>query len=285
MRYALIALLALAAPAFGSETDANAGKHLIRYKFKPGEVLRWEVDQRSSVRNRMEGTSEEAQTKTVSMKAWKVLDVMPDGEIEFLTLVERVRMENRLPNRAEMVFDSNQADEPPPGFEDAARAVGVPLSSIRMSPRGEVVKRDIKHHQPAADPHEKVVMLLPEGPIAIGDSWVQATDIRVKTADGGSKKIKGQRKFTLTSVSAGIAKIETKFQILSPTTPAIDGQVAHRLVTGEIRFDVDAGRVLSQRLNVDRRVLGFAGPTSSMHLVTRMTEELQPAAAEVASKP
>lgn len=281
MRYALIALLALAAPALGAETD----KHLLRYQFKPGEVLRWEVDQRSSVRNRMEGTSEEAQTKTISLKAWKVIDVMPSGEIEFLTLVERVRMENRLPNRAEMVFDSDAADEPPPGFEDAARAVGVPLSSIRISPRGELVERDIKHHQPAADPHEQVVMLLPEGPIAIGESWNQPIKIRVKDADGGSKEIQGRRKFTLQSVSAGVAKIDTEFQILSPTTPAIDGQVAHRLVKGEIRFDLDAGRILSQRLNVDRRVLGFAGPTSSMHLVTRMTEELQPATAAVASKP
>lgn len=281
MRYALIATLALAAPAFGADSD----KHLLEYKFKPGEVLRWEVDQRSSVRNRMEGTSEEAQTKTVSLKAWKVIDVMPSGEIEFLTLVERVRMENRLPNRAEMIFDSTEADEPPPGFEDAARAIGVPLSSIRMSPRGEVVDRDIKHHQPAADPHEQVVMLLPEGPIAVGDSWNQPTKIRVKTADGGSKEIKGRRKFTLASVATHVAKIETEFQILSPTTPAIDGQVAHRLVKGEIRFDLDEGRVLSQQLEVDRTVIGFAGPTSSMHLLTRMTEKLQAAAAEVASKP
>lgn len=283
MRYALfVALLALvAAPV----TAADSDKHLLQYKLKQGDVLRWEVDQRSSVKNTMDGTTQSAQTKTVSLKAWKVIDVMPNGEMEFLNLVERVRMENKLPDRAAMVFDSTSADEPPPGFEDAARAVGIPLSSIRMSPRGEIIDRDIKHHQPAADPHEQVTFLLPEGPIAIGDSWVQPVDIQVKVGDGGTKQIKARREHTLKSVSAGVATISSRFQVLTPTTPEIDGQLAHRLVKGEIRFDMDRGRVLTQRLDVDRTVLGFAGATSSMHLLTRLEEKLQDGPTEVASRP
>lgn len=276
--FSLVVLLVAVADA--------ADTHLLRYKFRPGETLRWEVDQRSSVRNTMEGTTQEAQTKTVSLKAWRVLDVMDDGEIEVLTMVERVRMRNKLPDRAEMVFDSTDAAaEPPPGFEDASRAIGVPLSSIRMSPRGEVIDREIKHHQPAADPHEQVVMLLPEGPIALGDAWTQPQEVRVKVGDGGQKRIDARRKYTLRKVESGVAVIDVDFQVLSPTTPEIDGQLAHRLSKGTVRFDVKAGRVLERRLDVDQRVLGFAGPSSSMHLVTRMHEKLQPAVAAVASKP
>lgn len=284
MRYALsVALLfCLAAGSPAAET----AKHTLRYKLKPGDVLRYEVDQRSSVRNTMEGTTQEAQTKTVSLKSWKVIDVMPSGEIEFINLVERVRMENKLPDRAKMVFDSTEKGAtPPPGFEDAAKAVGVPLSSVRISPRGEVLEREIKHHQPAADPHEQITLLLPEGPIAVGGAWTQPAEIQVKLPEGGVKKISARRKHTLESVKNGVAEIRTEYQVLSPTTPAIDGQLAHRLVKGKIRFDVEAGRILSQQLDVDRRVLGFAGPSSSMHLVTRLVEELQEGPAEVASRP
>lgn len=277
----LALVLALALPTLAAE----GSKHLLRYKFAAGETLRWEVDQRSSVKNSMEGNSQQAQTKTVSLKVWKVVDVTPAGEIEFLNLVERVRMENRLPDRAEMVFDSTSGDEPPPGFEDAARAVGVPLSSIRMTPRGEVVERDVKHHQPAADPHETVVMLLPEEAVAVGDSWTQPLEVRVKVGEGGQKVVSARRKHTLKEVSAGVATIETQFQVLSPTTPEIDAQMAHRLVKGEVRFDLVRGRVLSQRLDVDRTVLGFAGDTSSMHLLTRLTETLVDGPEKVASKP
>ena len=284
MRLSLIVaalVTALPCPAVAAES----GKHLLRYKMKPGEVLRWEIDQRSSVRNTMEGTTQEAQTKTVSLKAWKVVDVMPDGEIEFINLVERVRMENKLPERATVVFDSTSDKDPPPGFEDAARAVGVPLSSIRLSPRGELVDRDIKLHQPAADPHELVAMLLPEKPVSVGDSWTQPQDIRVKLQDGGAKEVDAQRKYTLKSVENGVATIGVDFQVLSPTTPPIEGQLAHRMAKGVVRFDVDAGRVLSQRLDVDQRVIGFAGQASSMHLITRMQQRLQAAPASVASKP
>lgn len=281
MRFALALLLACPVVAATAE---EAAKTLLRYKFQPGEVLRWEVDQRMSVRNTMKGASEEAESKTVSLKAWKVVDVMPNGEIEFNNLVERLRMENQLPDRATMTYDSTKAEDAPPGFEDAARAVGVILSAIRMSPRGEVIDRDIKHHQPAADPHEQIVLLLPEEPVAAGDSWTQDSEINVPVGDG-QKRIKARRKHTLKSVKAGVATIATEFQVLSPTTPELEGRLAHRMVKGEIRFDIQKGRVIAQRLNVDRRVLGFAGPASSMHLITRHEEKLQDAPTAVASRP
>ena len=42
---------------------------------------------------------------------------------------------------------------------------------------------------------------------------------------------------------------------------------------GTVRFDIDNGRIDSQLFEVDKRVLGFAGPTSSMHYVMRMEEK------------
>lgn len=281
-RSPLLLLLVFACP--GPALCDEPVEHLLRYKFQPGETLRWEVDQRSSVRNTMEGTTQEAQTKTRSLKVWKVTDVLPSGEIEFLNLVERVRMENRLPDRAAMVFDSTSGEEPPPGFEDAAKAVGVPLSLMRISPRGEVLKREVKHRQPAADPHESVVLELPEEPIAVGASWSAPLEVMVKMKEGGTKAIRCRRKQTLESVKNGVAVIRTEFQVLSSTTPEIDAQLAQRLVEGRLRFDLERGRLTSQRLDVDRRVIGFAGATSSMHLRTRLEEQLVEDRQDVASR-
>lgn len=283
---AALTILGLESSFFAQTAHAAEGeKHLLKYRFKAGEVLRYEVDQRSSVRNTMEGTTQEAQTKTVSTKAWKVIDVMPNGEIEFINLVEKVKMQNKLPDRAAMTFDSSSKGDPPPGFEDASRAIGVPLSAIRMSPQGKVISRKVKHHQPAADPHEQITFLLPEKAIAVGDSWLQPQEILVKLSEGGSKSIQARRKHTLKSVKNGIAVISTEFQVLSPTSPSIDGQIAHRMVKGEIRFDVEKGRIVAQQLKGDERVLGFAGPSSSMHLVTRLEEKILAGKTEVASRP
>ncbi len=145
-----------------------AKTYTLRYKFETGDVVRYQVDHRASIRSTMDKTTQQAQTRSESVKAWKVVDVMPDGEIEFHNVVESVKMTNRLPDRAEMVFDSREDKTPPPGFKDAARAVGVPLSAIRMTPWGKVIEREVKHRQPAADPTAPITVLLPEEAIAVG---------------------------------------------------------------------------------------------------------------------
>ena len=55
-------------------------------------------------------------------------DVLPNGEMEFVHVVETVRMTNTVPNRGTTKYDSEVDKTPPLGFEQAARAVGVPLS-------------------------------------------------------------------------------------------------------------------------------------------------------------
>ena len=42
---------------------------------------------------------------------------------------------------------------------------------------------------------------------------------------------------------------------------------------GTIKFDVDAGRLLSRQMDLDQSVLGFNGPQSHMQYVSRTTEE------------
>ncbi|MEM9187460.1 MAG: hypothetical protein AAGB00_13290 [Planctomycetota bacterium] len=270
---ALLVVFIAGGPVAGAKADAP-DTYKLRYKFQAGDVLRYEVDHRADIRSTIEKTSQRAQTRSESVKAWKVIDVLPSGDIEFQNVVERVKMTNRLPDRAEMVFDSSKDKTPPPGFGDAAEAVGKPLSQVRMKPWGKVVAREVKHQQPAADPNAPITALLPEEPIVIGDTWDEPQEITVNTDAGGTKAIKTRRHFTLKSVKSGVAVIDVSQQVLSPVTPAIEAQLAQRMMKGTIRFDVDRGRILSQQMDVDRRIVGFAGPASRMHYQMRMQEKL-----------
>ncbi|QDU87348.1 hypothetical protein Pla175_07070 [Pirellulimonas nuda] len=263
----------------------DAKQYTLRYKLAMGDVLRWDVDHRASIRSTMEGKTQEAQTRSDSVKAWKVVDVLPGGDIEFLNLVEEIQMTNRLPERAEMAYDSTSGETPPPGFEDAAKAVGVPLSQVRMTPWGKVVNRTEKHHQPAADNTAPITVLLPEKPVAIGDTWDEPLDIAVKTAEGGTKQIETRRHYQLKSVTGQIATIEAAHQVLTPIDAHIEAQLAQRLLVGVIRLDMQKGRIVEQDFDVDKRVLGFAGPTSSMHYVMKLREKLLDGREDVARKP
>jgi hypothetical protein len=286
MKHALLAcgLILTASVAVADETG-SAEKYTLRYKLEQGDILQYSVEHQASVRSTIDGTTQQATTRSDSLKAWRVTDVLPDGNIQFLNIVERLRMSNQLPERAEMVYDSEKDKTAPPGFEDAAKAVGIPLSKIVITPTGQIVDREVLHHQPAADPDAPVAVLLPEESIAVGDTWDEPRDIKVKLQDNNAKTVQTRRHFKLKSVQTGVAVIEVTFQVLSPINEQIEAQLAQHMMEGEIRFDIEAGKVLSQTMDVDKRVLGFAGATSSMHYVMRMEEKLVEKAAEVARRP
>lgn len=270
--FSIFCCLLVAGPAIGQTDEAE---YTLRYKFEPGATLRYEVDHKASVRSTMEGTTQKALTRSQSVKAWKVTDVLPNGEIELLHTVERVRMTNQLPDQAELNYDSEDDPTPPPGFEDAAEAIGVPLSRVRITAWGKLIKRDELHPQPAADPNAPITVLLPEAPIAVGDSWNEPQEIQVRISESNSTKaIKTRRHLTLEAVDDGVATIKAVHQVLSPVTPPMEAQLAQRLMAGTIKFDLEAGRILSQKMEVDKRVLGFAGQTSSMHYRMQMQERL-----------
>lgn len=280
----LVLLCAVRAHADEATSPADATKYDLQFKLTTGTVLRYSVDHRAAIRSTIDDTTQEAETKTESVKAWKVTDVLPKGEIEFMNVVERVHMLNRLPDRAPVEYDSEKDKTPPPGYDDTAAAIGIPLSVIRMTPRGKVVSHNVKHHQPAADEDALVVIRLPDEPAAIGATWDEPFDVTVQVDSGGTKSIQTRRHYKLVDVANGIATIEVTYQVLSPIDAKIESQLVQRLMKGTVRFDVDNGRIDSQLFEVDKRVLGFAGPTSSMHYVMRMEEKFTDAKV-VASAP
>jgi hypothetical protein len=238
-----------------------------------GEVLRYGVTHLANIESTIEGFKQEAETKSESIKAWKVTDVLPNGEIEFVHVVEVVRMSNRVPNRALAEYDSERDKTPPPGFEQAAKAVGVPLSMIRMTPAGEIISREEKHPQPQASEDMPITLRLPDEAIAVGGEWDETFEVPIEEKTG-IKKVRTRRVCTLESVQTGIATIHVEYQILTPVSPLVESQLAERMTKGTVRFDIAKGRVVSQQLDVDKRVLGFSGEKSMMHFVSRLDERL-----------
>ncbi|MGI9430429.1 MAG: hypothetical protein ACR2NM_17340 [Bythopirellula sp.] len=254
--------------------DQTAEKYSLRYKFQMGEVLRYQVKHATDIRTTIEETTQQAESNSESVKAWKVTDVLPSGEMEFVHVVETVKMSNTVPNRGTTKYNSETDKTPPVGFEQAARAVGVPLSVVRIKPDGEIVEREEKHPQPQSTEDMPITLRLPPEAIAVGEKWDATFDVEVQSRSKVKKKVKTRRVCTLKSVKAGIAKINVEYQILSPVSAYIESQLVQKLTKGTVRFDIDAGRTVSQRYDADRRVIGFSGKASSMHFVSRFEERL-----------
>lgn len=277
----LFPLIALGddAPASDAAPSANETKHLLRYKFQPGENLRWNVVHRVKVNTTVSGTAQTAETTSTSVKLWKVLPAKKEGTYRFEHSVERVEMRQKLTGREEIVYNSQTDVAPPIGFEDAAKNVGVPLAVITVDGQGTVLDRERKKSAPN-DAESQIVIPLPAEAVPAGHVWSFPYDVQVNLRSGEARMIKTRQRFTLESVENGIASIRVETQVLTPVQdPEIEAQLIQRETKGTVRFDIAAGRIIEQRMDLDKSVLGFSGESSSLHYVMRFTEELAPSGA------
>jgi hypothetical protein len=272
---------------FALSAVADEGqKYTLRYKFHPGETIRWEVEHRSMVRATVSRDTKTTETLSNSVSVWRVGDVQPDGAATFEHRVEWVDMQHKLTGRDEVHYDSRTDKQPPVGFEDAAKSVGVPLSVVKMDAHGKVLQRKDrkKNSQTAAGSPASVAaganwitIPLPDEPVAVGHTWSLPQNIEVPLPGGGIKKIKAVQQFVLEDVKTGVATIRVSTEILTLITdPAVESQLVEREASGTVRFDIDAGRILGQEMDIDKHVVGFRGDASSIHYVNRFSERLLP---------
>jgi hypothetical protein len=273
-------------PAIAVGKDDAGEKLLLRYKFTSGEVIRSEVVQRGTMETTIQGTTQTAEMRSASIKVWNVREA-DDQQATFLHQVESIDMWQRTKGRPEVRYNSQTDSDVPPAYQDAAKAVGVPLTLITVDTRGQVLKREERLQQQSND-SQPLVVILPEAAVDVGDTWTNPLDLKVLLQDSRTiKSIQARQHCKLEKLENGIASIVVDSQVLTPVHDAqIEVQLVQRLPKGTVEFDVEAGRVRSMQLDIDQRVLGFSGAASSMHCLSRLTEKLLPAGApETALKP
>jgi hypothetical protein len=122
-----------------------------------------------------------------------------------------------------------------------------------------------------------IAIPMPETPVKVGNRWSTTEEIRVREADGRVKRIKTRLIYKLEKVQTGVATISVDTEVLTPVNdPKVKSQLVQQLTSGEVKFDMIAGRPLSRQIDWDETVVGFNGADSMMKYLARFTEELLP---------
>ena len=246
----------------------------LEHKLKSGEQVHYEVTHLVTVKTEVQGSAQSNQSRSKSMKLWDVHDQDSSGATVFTNSIGYVDMWSETTGRQPIRYDSRDDAEPPPEYEVVAKTIGKPLSIITMSPTGEVVSREDQIGQIDLG-MGAIAVPLPDEPVKIGSTWSSPSSVTVRLEDKSVKKIKIRRQYQLEKVAAGVATIAVKTQVLTPVDdPKVESQLIQRLSQGVIKFDIDAGRVLSKQLDWDETVVSFSGPDSRMEYLGRMTEKL-----------
>ncbi len=261
-------------------------KYTLRYRFAPGEEMRWKVVHQNHVKTIIRGVEQTTEVRSESTKSWQFSEESTSDSFIFTHSVTDARMRQKVSGRDEVRWESRAGEEPPVEFRSMPDSLDIPLVTLHVDELGKVQER--KEHR-SVGKHalgtNAMVVPLPEQPVEVGEEWTLPHNVQVTTRQGAYKQIVTRRRYTLQDVKNGVATIGVQTLVLSPINdPSIEAQLIQELGKGTIKFDLDAGYVISQQLDVDEQVVGFNGPESTMHFVGRFTEELAPDA-DLAQKP
>ncbi len=262
-------------PAKSSQDKSDVEEVLLRYKLSPGQIVSSEVTHLAKTDTRIEKSEQSSQSRTISKKLWEVSKVEPNGEATFVFRVVQVDMSQQIGDAEEIRFNSETDIDPPEIYKNVADSLHKPIATLTINSRGVVVKRDDKGSTSTLGMGD-VTITFPEKAIKPEAEWDVPREIRVRLEDGGSKIIKIREVYQLEKVRAGVATISVRSEPLTPyDDPSIEAQVVQQMSNGTIKFDVDAGQLISKELQWNESIVGFSGPGSMMTYSARYTEAVE----------
>jgi hypothetical protein len=222
---------------------ASASAEILRWKFKPGEVLHYSIDMKTQMNVKSADRERKtSQSQTIDM-SWTVQSVAPGGEAEITQRINRVRVKVEMPPYMPFDFDSSNSKAVPAGFEEEAKhlksMVGLEFS-FSMRPTGEVgdikfpeqtlkaVREAAPREGPDAEDPEKALkaMLIQSSPPPFPEGELEP-----------SKTWKSKQERIPTPVAIMVMERTFTFQGPDPKTPdlllvGIDTKVALEPVAG-----------------------------------------------------
>jgi len=269
--------LATSASADGTAERAESAPHAVtlEYRFRSGEKLDMDVSHRAITETTVGATSQSTETATDSRKTWTVVSVDPAGQSTLEHSVDDVTMTSHTSDRGQIRWSSRGDEAPPPGYEQVKASLGVPLSRLVVDRSGRVLSRTDLRPCPPSSTGDLVVVPLPEGPVTEGAEWTVPQEVVVEVPGGLRKAVRTRLRYQLTAVRDGVATIDVDTTVLTPIDdPRLESRLLERIWDGTIEFDIDRGRVLRRATGIDRRVVGFEGPESSVRYKSSLEERL-----------
>jgi hypothetical protein len=259
--------LALSGPAAADEPGW-------RFRWQPGQVLSYRVEQVTAVTEAVGGNKVETSVKVALTKRWQVLQVDEEGTATLKLTLAAMRHEQTGPDGKVLRFDSAHPDSGSPELrERLEKFIGQPLAVLRVDARGKVV--EVKQGSPAryeSDP--PFVVVLPAAAPAVGQAWERAYKATPEPSQGSGGPYEAVQKYVCSKADPSAAVIRLSTQFRNPPQAAAEmAPLAQRLPEGEVVFGVESGRLQSARLRIDRTVQGHQGEGSSYHFRSSYTEQ------------
>ncbi len=259
-------------------------KYHLQYQFTPGEILRYEVTNKSTYSAQTDTFSETSSNVSHVKKHFRVVSVDADGSAVLESTIDQVKQSVSFNGGEATIFDSTSEKSVPKPFQQIAKSVGKPLGRLRFSSTGKLLamsriqtasgtQADAAEAQRSAQ--QGFLIQFPDAPLQVGDVWKERMQVPVRVGKQLTKPFEILRTYQLAGVKEGLAEIQLKTSILTPmNAPQEKVQLMQRPLKGTILFDIRRGRIVSRKLQNDQSVYGASGAKSVIRATMDMSESL-----------
>ena len=251
--------------------------YLLRYKFKEGDSIRWNVVHRIHNETTMKETTIVTDTYSESEKVWKIKKVNSDGSATIENSVAWMNLWQSVTGQNRVSYDSRTDKTPSPCYENMPKMTNTPLAEITLNDRGEIVKREDFFPQTELQLLNPAQLLVPfpERRVLPGDVWSVEKIVYVPKPGSTVFKVKTVQKYLLESVEDDVATISYYTQILTPIhDPKTLAQLVQCRAKGTMTFNIKSGKAEKHVLSLNQNVPHFSGDASIVKHKNRSTETL-----------
>ena len=273
MRTGMAALAVLVA------TSAAQAQAPPRLRWQAGQVLVYRAEHNTYASETAGDGKSETKSRLVVTKRWQVLGVDAAGVATLQFSLTGLLSEITRPNGEVLRFDSAAPDKSTPALrEQCQQYVGAPLAVIRVDGQGKVL--EVKEARPGFgspakyenDPPFKV--WLSATALAPGASWERPYQLTLEPPLGTGEKYEAAQRFTCKAIQGGLATLAMTTAVKAPPAAAADQvPVWQNQPEGEVVFDLNAGRMKSVLLQINKEAKGQQGDNSSTLFRSTYKEE------------
>lgn len=258
--------------------DNKAQKYSLKYKFHPGESIRWRVTHTIRKKITLSGKTHGIQTFSRTIRCWNVKEKTSEGKFRCEHIIEEMILSQNEDGKDPVLFDSRKESTVPREFAmfGTDKTVRSILERFDIDAPGVMSnKKKLVPEFHGLETDSKVLVPFPLEPVAVDESWTIPYTIYLKGRDGSIRSYQAVQKFTLDRVEGNLAVIRFRTILLSiATDPVIEGQLAEKLYTGRSLFDLKQGRTLETELDFSKSVPNAMGETSHLEYACHLTEKL-----------
>lgn len=231
-----------------------------QFKWQKGQNLTYKIKHVTAVVETLEKGSNSSNSNLDLVNRWTVTDLDAKGVATLSLTLLSMRNEQKRTNGDTLLFDSQNPDKSTPELrEQMSKFIGQTVAIVRVDPYGRVleVKLGSASNYESEPPF---VIVFPEAKAAVGQAWKRPFNVVFDPPFGTGEKYQAEQRYDCTKIDAGKATLTVKTEFKTMPDNARDRlPLLQKDVEGDLVFDLEAGRLISARLNIDKTVDNHQG--------------------------